>query len=342
MNYWMIRCGSGSHKIDDFLEHDIISIGWSDLGKLDNNLNYDELKKQLKEIYFDWTNGALGQSAGQIWRFYHEFNVGDKIVTYDSSSRLYYIGEILSDYIYDESDKDYPHTRSVEWQDFGIDRDDLTSPTKNTLGSTLTIFELNESIYNEMIEAYPGYMSEEESEELARMIDQHEHAEEQQYLKTLKEDAIGKSMEFIKDMISTLAWDQLEHLTSGLFKAMGYKIRMTSRGSDLGHDILASPDGLGLTEPRIKIEVKKRTTSKIGAPEIRSFVGGLRTNEKGVFLCTGGFSKEARYESERANFALTLIDSDYFVDLILEYYELMDIETKSILPLKKIYWPISD
>jgi restriction system protein len=126
----------------------------------------------------------------------------------------------------------------------------------------------------------------------------------------------------------------------GILRAMGYKIRFTSRGSDLGSDILASPDGLGLEEPRIKVEVKKRTIEKIGAPDIRNFIGGLRGVEKGIFVTTSGFSKEARYEAERANFALTLIDSDLLVELIVENYESLTPETKALIPLRKIYWPV--
>lgn len=340
MKYWMIRCGSGSHKIDDFIGNDIISIGWPDIDKLAKGLSYIEIKSKVIDAYSDWTPGAIGQSTGQIWRFYSEFNVGDKVVTYDSASRLYYIGEITSDYYFNEKDEEYPHTRDVTWNDYGIDRDNLSTSSKNTLGSTLTIFELTFTIYNELMESHPAYVSDEEQELIDKANEYLEKLEEEQNLQMLKEEAISRSTEFIKDLISALPWDQLEYLAAGLFRAMGYKTRMTSRGSDMGSDVLASPDGLGLTEPRIKIEVKKRTANKIGAPEIRSFVGGLRTNEKGVFISTGGFSKDARIEAERANFTLTLIDSDYFVELILEYYELMDIETKSILPLKKIYWPL--
>jgi restriction system protein len=36
----------------------------------------------------------------------------------------------------------------------------------------------------------------------------------------------------------------------------------------------------------------------------------MRGHHKGIYVTTSGFSKEAQYEAERANFAITLIDSD--------------------------------
>jgi restriction system protein len=77
----------------------------------------------------------------------------------------------------------------------------------------------------------------------------------------------------------------------------------------------------------------------MGAPEIRSFVGGLRQNDNGLYVSTGGFPREARYEADRTNQNLTLMDSDDLGKAIVEQYDRMDAETRALLPLKKIYWP---
>jgi restriction system protein len=78
----------------------------------------------------------------------------------------------------------------------------------------------------------------------------------------------------------------------------------------------------------------------MGAPEIRSFLGGLRANVKGVYVSTGGFSKEAKYEADRANNPTTLVDLDMLVGLIIQHYDNFDSETRALVPLKKIYWPL--
>ncbi|MDH5730673.1 MAG: hypothetical protein OEZ58_16920 [Gammaproteobacteria bacterium] len=51
------------------------------------------------------------------------------------------------------------------------------------------------------------------------------------------------------------------------------------------------------------------------------------------------FLKDARYEAERANTPLTLMDLDDRVDAIVEHYENVDTEFRTLLPLVKLYWP---
>lgn len=43
----------------------------------------------------------------------------------------------------------------------------------------------------------------------------------------------------------------MRDLVAGILRAMGYKARVSPLGPDGGHDIFASPDGLGVEEPRI-------------------------------------------------------------------------------------------
>ena len=131
----------------------------------------------------------------------------------------------------------------------------------------------------------------------------------------------------------------MQELVAGMLRAMGYKTRVSPRGADRGKDIIASPDGLGLENPKIVVEVKHRQGS-MGSQEVRSFLGGLRASDKGLYVSTGGFTKDAKYEAERANVPLTLVDSDILVELIIQYYDNFDNESKTLVPLKKIYWPI--
>ena len=100
-----------------------------------------------------------------------------------------------------------------------------------------------------------------------------------------------------------------------------FQLKDQIRGGD---NILASPDGLGLSEPRIVVEVKHRK-GQMGADKIRSFTGGLRPGDKGLYVSTGGYSKEAKYEAERFITPLTLVDSDLLVNLIIQYYDKFDL-----------------
>lgn len=124
----------------------------------------------------------------------------------------------------------------------------------------------------------------------------------------LRQEAIEKAQEFIEDLIVRLDPYAMQDLVAGILQAMGYKTRVSPKGSDRGVDIFASPDGLGLQEPRIFVEVKHRATTQIGAPEVRAFLGGRRPTDRCLYVSTGGFSREARYEADRANVPLHLVD----------------------------------
>jgi restriction system protein len=138
--------------------------------------------------------------------------------------------------------------------------------------------------------------------------------------------------------VAKLDWEEMQHIVAGLLRAMGYKTRISPSGPDKGKDIVASPDGFGFESPRIVVEVKHRTSS-MGSQEIRSFLGGRHKDDKGLYVSTGGFTKDARYEAERASIPLTLMDLDDLVMALLEHYETMDIDTQRLIPLRKVYWP---
>ena len=145
-------------------------------------------------------------------------------------------------------------------------------------------------------------------------------------------------IELIKDRVNQLDWEDMERLVAGMLKAMGYCARVMPKGPDGGRDVVASPDALGLESPRIVAEVKHRKGA-MGAPAVRSFIGGLRAGDRGLYVSTGGFTKEARYEADRANVPVRLLDLDAFVRYYVGIYDKVNDDTRSILPLTRIWWP---
>ena len=162
--------------------------------------------------------------------------------------------------------------------------------------------------------------------------------QEKTELTTIKEDVALKAQEFIKDKLIALDWDEMQELIAGLLRGMGYKTIVSPKGADRGRDIQASPDGLGLEDPRIVVEVKHRS-GQMGSKEVRSFITGVGHGSKGLYVSTGGFSKDAKYEAERSTTPITLIDMDMLVGLLIQYYDNLDMDTRSLIPLVKIYWP---
>lgn len=325
----MVRAGEGAFLIDRFREKNKIVIGWEigDLSKIHDVL---DIKNLVRKKYPDKKVSQINITASQISKFRFDFNKGDSVLSYDPQNRLYLVGEIISDYIFDdnfypENSLEYCNSRNVKWVG-EVNRDDLSTSTKNTLGAISTIFEINQDAANEIFNILTDNKSS------ADVIET-----EDEELDILKEDIAAKSHEFIKDKILELDWDEMQELVAGVLRGMGYKTIVSAKGPDRGCDILASPDGLGLSEPRIVVEVKHRK-GQMGSNDIRSFTGGLRPGDKGLYVSSGGYSREAKYEAERSNNPLTLIDSDMLVNLIIQYYDKFDIEARSLIPLTRLYW----
>lgn len=338
MTMWMVRAERHGVLFDAFLNHQAVAIGWPDVGSIAEIDDWDLLREKVRETY-PGNNHSVGRTSGMLWRIYGEIAANDWILTYDPSSRTYRVGHITSEYVYDPSlfDEDhhqsYPHIRKVNWDPQEISRDDLKVGTRNSLGSLFTLFALNADAEADVLATLSG-------ERPVALPE--EDVDDTQSIESLAEDVEARSLEFIKDKIAALNADtEIEHFIAGLLRAQGLKTMVSPRGRDRGLDILATPDALGLEDPRIVVEVKHRK-GKIGAPDIRSFIGahGNHAGNRGLYISSGGFSPDAKYEAERASFPIRLMELDDLVEMVVAYYDHLDVETRQMVPLKRVFWPI--
>tara|TARA_R100000697_G_scaffold40593_5_gene53026 strand:- start:5534 stop:6517 length:984 start_codon:yes stop_codon:yes gene_type:complete len=325
----MVRAGEGGRLIEDF-DKGFVAIGWNELGNLNELKSKKDIAKAYKIKFPEQKPGKEALAVSTLHKFTSIVQRGDLAVTYDPSSRNYLVGEIVGDYEFNpQTVGGYANIRETKWLG-KVSRDDLKQATKNSLGSVMTLFALKEHVIKDLLCVLDGNTS------VAGVDDASgEDVEED----VSKDDVINQSKELIKDRINALDPEEMEELVAALFQAMGYRARVSPKGPDRGVDVIASPDGLGLKEPRIKAEVKHRNGS-MGSQAIRSFIGALRPGDRGVYVSTGGFSREARYEAERANIPLTLVDIDELASLVVDFYEDFDLDGKALVPLVRIYWPV--
>lgn len=328
---WMIRSGEGGRLFEDF-EKGYIAIGWQELGDIGALTTLEQFWNAYPKAFPLAKKGQLPNQISMIYKFRTVVNAGELVVTYDPESRNYLVGEVTGDYEYQpDLVGDYPHVRKVNW--FGkVSRDQLSQKVRNSLGSTLTLFALKDFVIRDLLAALHG-----ESKSPAE-VDEVEAEIDSELFQSSRQDTVNQSKELIKDKIVSLDPDQMEQLMAAVLRGMGFRARVSPKGPDRGIDIIASPDGLGLQEPRIKVEVKHRGGT-IGSQALRSFIGALRPGDRGIFLSTGGFTREARYEAERSNIPVTLVDIDTLAELIVDYYEDFDLDGKALIPLVRIYWP---
>lgn len=324
---WLVRCEGGA-LYEEFIDKGLVALG-SDPPQPDLSGcgDREELRRTLASA-MGTVKGNLSYATGVLTKFAIEMKKGDRILTYDPSARVYRVGVVTSGYQY-RTDV-FPgkqHFRSIRW-DETILRDDLSLRSRRTLGSMISVFLLNDDVAVE-IDAI-----------LRRepvMVEANGDEDDED---SVRDDVATRAREMVKDRVADLDWADMQELIAGVLRAMGYKTRVSPRGPDRGRDIVASPDGLGLEQPRIVVEVKHRQ-GQIGAPAIRSFLGGLQPSERGLFVSTGGFTREARYEADRASTPTTLLDIDEVVGLLLEHYNRADGRLRTLIPLVPVLWPAS-
>lgn len=222
-----------------------------------------------------------------------------------------------------------------------VPRESLLIETRNTLGSILSIFLINQAAAdNVLANTQPLNPANAPLPPPSKVTTtKPTPQQEDQTLDQLRQEMVEKASEFIEDRIDRLGWDEMQDLVAGILRAMGYKTSVSPPGPDRGFDIFASPDGLGLQDPRIFVEVKHRKGA-MGSKEIRSFIGGRNGNDKCLYVSTGGFTKDARYEAERAVVPVRLLTLPDLRKLLMDHYDRVDEETRALVPLTRLYWPV--
>ncbi|GAB4409027.1 MAG: restriction endonuclease [Anaerolineae bacterium] len=332
---WFVRAGRESVYAEDFMQKKVVGIGWAEIGDLEPNITKAQLLQIYKQTYPEHSDGKAQVCVSQILRFMQEIKVGDSVMTHDRDKQMYYLGIISSECHWNPTLMgDLPRVRSVDWK-YQIPRGLLSGDAKSTLGAIQTLFLVRGKVASELNDKAISLQQPSKSDIVsfttASIPDQTDLEQE------IRAELLEKSEQAIEDRIVRLEWDQVQELVAGILRAMGYRTTISPRGSDRGVDIFASPDGLGLEEPRIFVEVKHRPTTSMGSQDIRSFLGGRSSGDKCLYVSTGGFTKEARYEADRANIAITLLGLVDLRKLLVDYYEKLDEDMKSLIPLKRIY-----
>lgn len=115
-----------------------------------------------------------------------------------------------------------------------------------------------------------------------------------------------------------------EHLVVDLLVRMGYGGTREDAGRVLGKSGDGGIDGI-INEDRLGLDViylqAKRWENDVGRPEIQKFVGALAGHNanKGVFLTTSGYTKEARDYASKVSSKVVLIDGAMLAELMVDY-----------------------
>ena len=179
------------------------------------------------------------------------------------------------------------------------------------------------------------------------------HSSQPSVLEDLQEgtpqDNLNASMEQINKELSANLLSEImerspaffEKMVVQLLLKMGYGSALedgfvTGCSGDEGIDGIIREDKLGFSS--IYIQAKRWAEDKaIGRPEIQKFVGALAGQgaQKGLFITTGTFTKEARsYVEKQLSTKVVLVDGEKLTKLMIEYNIGVSVET--VYTIKKI------
>ena len=329
---WKINAGRRSVFAADFIERNVVAIGWREAGDPLAAKSRAAMLELIAATYPDSTDRQNEVGSAQVWRFIHEIQIGDPVTTYDPIERVYHLGAINGAAVYRPGEiEQLPTQRSVRWTS-KVSRDALSMSAKGKLGAILTLFKVAPSAVIELQALAAGGTRRsgpatvEPDEDLA--------TEAADPYATLEDQALER----IKDRLLALGWEDMQEIVAALLRALGYRTIVSPTGPDRGKDIIASPDGFGFQSPRIMVEVKHRKGA-MGAPEIRAFLGGRHPEDRGLYVSTGGFTREAQLEAERASTVTHLMALDGLARALIENYEKIDERGRALLPLTRLYWP---
>ena len=114
-----------------------------------------------------------------------------------------------------------------------------------------------------------------------------------------------------------------EQLVLDLLHAMGYgtsrsDLQRVGGSGDGGIDGIISLDRLGLEKVYVQA---KRWKNAVGSPEIQGFMGALQLQSanKGVFITTSAFTREAKQAAIKARGSIVLVDGEQLATLMMDH-----------------------
>ena len=323
--FWGIHGGRTGDADSLFLKKNCIGLGWKDMGDLSKlGASRDSFKQHYAKVYPDIKGQAIATSAGMPYRFVHEMKVGDFVAYPSKLDKQIHIGRIDGEYSH-AAGEIYPKQKK------GNLAETYTTPAlysrciaRNWLGTrTFPDQEFRGRIQN-VLQAKSDFATPiSEDTTVAMVAEEIDDNTRDFVLKTLSQDLKGLP---------------LEGFVVHLLQCMGYHARLTRR-NEPSVDVIAHKDQLGIEPPIIKVQVKSSAGTATDK-DVSALYGKISSGEFGLFITLGTFSPASRtFEQGKSN--LRLIDGDELVSLIFEHYEQFDSQHKGMLPLRRVYVPLS-
>ncbi|MBX8993060.1 MULTISPECIES: AAA family ATPase [Staphylococcus] len=116
VNYWTISLDSQEIKWREFLENNIIALGFNELEDFSTYEDKQQIKKKFQEI--NDTDRSYNNIANAIWQFTHEMKSGDIVYATSGQSKVLGWGKVTSYHIYNSNGK-FKNIHQIDWKERG-------------------------------------------------------------------------------------------------------------------------------------------------------------------------------------------------------------------------------
>jgi hypothetical protein len=145
---WLVRAGQSGENEDLALSHDVVVIGWQELGDLSGVQPREELRRLFDRTYPDQVPASAAQQLGMVLRFL-EIQTGDLVVLpLKTKPGTVAVGRVAGGYEFRQEPEfanDAKHTIAVSWIDKGAPYEAFDADLQKAFGAQGTVRRLHQT-----------------------------------------------------------------------------------------------------------------------------------------------------------------------------------------------------
>ena len=145
----------------------------------------------------------------------------------------------------------------------------------------------------------------------------------------------------VEARLANLEPDALRAVLAGVLRAQGFPHRTVD--PETGADLFTGPALRGAAEPPLRAHLL--SGGPVSAEQVQAAVADRTGGERWLLFAADGFSRDARRVVEDLSpdaVQVRLLDAADLAARVLQTYEDLDLATRSLVPLVRVWWPAWD
>ena len=337
---WIVQTHRLPEHEDIALKHNVVVMPHDEAPDLSEVTSLADALTLVQHLYPTDHVLAMGDFARQMHSFANRINVDDIIVMpLHTRPGHFALGRCSGNYDYREFDAKRKHTRAVRWYRIDVQRTEIKADLRRSVDGTRGVYRLRRRDASQRFVALlnhepdPGPPDDVADDTPDDSQDETVDAvSPEQPLQERAQDAIR---DFVRERFTG---HEFARLVDAILQAQGYVTRLSPPGPDGGVDVLAGRGPLGFDHPRLCVQVKA-TAAAADVKVVRELQGTMQSfrARHGLFVCWGGFTRDARNWARDNHFKVRLWDADDVMEALQDVYDKLAEEIRAEIPLKQVW-----